>query len=246
MMINAVHEVLEESDRRIDPGFDLMIGCRNGEQIAKRTFNPRLGIEGGISILGTTGIVEPKSKAAFQASVQVYIRVALGDRPDEIVLAPGNLGQRFARSYLRLPPKRVVQMSNFIGFALECVEQSLAENQRRLPVLWLVGHPGKLAKILAGEWDTHSGRSLSAIQSISQLGSEFGLSVAALEVLGRCKSIEEAIELIPSAVLSRSFWTMVEQRIAAVTAQRLPRVERVEVRLFRMDGESLSRELQAA
>jgi cobalt-precorrin-5B (C1)-methyltransferase len=246
MMINAVHEVLEESDRRIDPGFDLVIGCRNGEQIAKRTFNPRLGIEGGISILGTTGIVEPKSKAAFQASVQVYIRVALGDRPDEIVLAPGNLGQRFARSYLRLLPKRVVQMSNFIGFALECVEQSLAENQRRLPVLWLVGHPGKLAKILAGEWDTHSGRSLSAIQSISQLGSEFGLSAAALEVLGRCKSIEEAIELIPPAVLSRSFWTMVEQRIAAVTAERLPRVERVEVRLFRMDGESLSRELQAA
>jgi cobalt-precorrin-5B (C1)-methyltransferase len=246
MMINAVHEVLEESDRRIDPGFDLVIGCRNGEQIAKRTFNPRLGIEGGISILGTTGIVEPKSKAAFQASVQVYIRVALGDRPDEIVLAPGNLGQRFARSYLRLPPKRVVQMSNFIGFALECVEQSLAEDQRRLPVLWLVGHPGKLAKILAREWDTHSGRSLSAIHSISQLGSEFGLSVAALEVFGRCKSIEEAIELIPPAVLSRSFWTMVEQRIAAMTAQRLPRVERVEVRLFRMDGESLSRELQAA
>jgi cobalt-precorrin-5B (C1)-methyltransferase len=246
MMINAVHEVLEESDRRIDPGFDLMIGCRNGEQIAKRTFNPRLGIEGGISILGTTGIVEPKSKAAFQASVQVYIRVALGDRPDEIVLAPGNLGQRFARSYLRLPPKRVVQMSNFIGFALECVEQSLAEHQHRLPVLWLVGHPGKLAKILAGEWDTHSGRSLSAIQSISLVAQEFGLPVAVLEVLGRCRSIEEAIELIPPDVLSRSFWTMVEQRIAAVTAQRLPQVEHVEVRLFRMDGESLSRESQKA
>src|SRR5258708_32768185 len=139
-----------------------------------RVFSPRLGIEGGKANLGTTCIVEHKAKAAFQASVQVYIRVALGDRPDEIVLAPGNLGQRFARSYLRLPPKRVVQMSNFIGFALECVEQSLAENQRRLPVLWLVGQPCKLAEILAVEGDTHSGRSLSAIQSISQLGSEFG------------------------------------------------------------------------
>ncbi|HZC34878.1 MAG TPA: cobalt-precorrin-5B (C(1))-methyltransferase CbiD, partial [Chthoniobacterales bacterium] len=166
MMINAVHEVLAESDRSIDPGFNLQIGCRDGERIAQRTFNPRLGIEGGISILGTTGIVEPKSKAAFQASIQVYIRVALGDRPDEIVLAPGNLGQRFARRCLGLPPKRVVQMSNFIGFALECVEQCLAENQHRLPALWLVGHPGKLAKILAEDWDTHSGKSLSAIQSI--------------------------------------------------------------------------------
>jgi cobalt-precorrin-5B (C1)-methyltransferase len=104
----------------------------------------------------------------------------------------------------------------------------------------LVGHPGKLAKILAGDWDTHSGRSLSAIQSISQLAREFGLPVAALEVLGRAKSVEEAIELIPPDVLSPAFWAMVEQRIATVTAQRLPRVERIEVRLFRMDGESLS------
>jgi cobalt-precorrin-5B (C1)-methyltransferase len=240
MMINAVHEVLAESDQGINPGFDLQIGCRNGEEIAKRTFNPRLGIEGGISILGTTGIVEPKSKAAFQASIQVYIRVALGDRPDEIVLAPGNLGQRFARNYLGLPLKRVVQMSNFIGFALECVQQILAENQYRLPVLWLVGHPGKLAKTLAGDWDTHSGRSLSAIQSISQLAQEFGLPVATLEVLGRSRSFEEAFELISPDVLSPSFWAMVEQRIAALTAQRLPLVERVEVRLFRMDGKSLS------
>jgi cobalt-precorrin-5B (C1)-methyltransferase len=239
MMINVVYEVLSESDRETNPGFDLQVGCHNGEQIAQRTFNPRLGIIGGISILGTTGIVEPKSKAAFQASVQVYIRVALGDRPYEIVLAPGNLGQRFARSSLGLPPKRVVQMSTFIGFALECLQETLVENAQTLPLLWLVGHPGKLAKILAGDWDTHSGRSLSAVQSILQLGTEFGLPATALEVLNRSRSIEEAIELLPTAILSPVFWSMVEQRIAAVAAQRLPRVERVQVRLFRMDGGAL-------
>jgi cobalt-precorrin-5B (C1)-methyltransferase len=239
MMINVVHEVLSESDRETKPGFDLQIGCHNGEQIAQRTFNPRLGIVGGISILGTTGIVEPKSKAAFQASVQVYIRVALGDRPHEIVLAPGNLGQRFARNSLGLPPKRVVQMSNFIGFALECLQATLVENAQTLPVLWLVGHPGKLAKILAGDWDTHSGRSLSAVQSIVQLGAEFGLPTTALEVLNQSRSIEEAIELVPTEILSPAFWSMVEQRIAAALAQRLPRVERIQARLFKMDGGAL-------
>lgn len=239
MMTAAVHEVLSESDREANAGFDLEIGCKNGEQIAQRTFNPRLGIVGGISILGTTGIVEPKSMAAFQASIQVYIRVAVGDLPDAIVLAPGNLGQRFARNALGIPTKRVVQMSNFIGLALEYLQQTLGENQQRLPLLWLVGHPGKLGKILAGDWDTHSGRSLSAVNSITQLGREFGLPPSALDVLSRCRSIEEAIELLPAETLSPAFWTMVEHRIAAVVAPRVANVERIQVRLFRMDGGAL-------
>jgi cobalt-precorrin-5B (C1)-methyltransferase len=239
MMITAVHEVLSESDQEISAGFDLQIGCEGGERIAQRTFNPRLGITGGISILGTTGIVEPKSKAAFLASIEVYIRVAVGDAPDAIVLAPGNLGQRFARSALGIPPKRVVQMSNFIGAALDYLQKTLTENRQNLPLLWLVGHPGKLAKILAGDWDTHSGRSRSAIHSISQLAQEFGLPSSVLEVLGQCRSIEEAIASLPAETLSPAFWTVVEGRIAAVTAQRVPSVRRVEVRLFRMDGEAL-------
>jgi cobalt-precorrin-5B (C1)-methyltransferase len=239
MMAAAVEEVLSESDRETNAGFDLQIGCKNGEQIARRTFNPRLGIVGGISILGTTGIVEPKSMAAFQASIEVYIRVAVGDLPDAIVLAPGNLGQRFARSTLEIPTKRVVQMSNFIGLSLEYLQQALGENRQSLPLLWLVGHPGKLAKILAGDWDTHSGRSLSAVHSVAQLGREFHLPASALEVLSRCRSVEEAIELLPVETLSPAFWTMVEDRIATVVGPRIPNVERIRVRLFRMDGRAL-------
>jgi len=239
MMTAAVQEVLSESDRETDAGFDLQIGCKNGEQIARRTFNPRLGIVGGISILGTTGIVEPKSMAAFQASIQVYIRVAVGDSPDAIVLAPGNLGQRFARNALGIPTKRVVQMSNFIGLSLEYLQQALEENQQRLPLLWLVGHPGKLAKLLAGDWDTHSGRSLSAVHSVTQLAREFRLPTSASEVLSRCRSIEEAIESLPAETLSPAFWTMVEDRIATVVAPRIPNVEHIRVRLFRMDGGAL-------
>jgi cobalt-precorrin-5B (C1)-methyltransferase len=239
MMATAVQEVLSESDREANAGFDLQIGCKNGEEIARRTFNPRLGIVGGISILGTTGIVEPKSMAAFQASIRVYIRVAVGDSPDAIVLAPGNLGQRFARNALGIPTKRVVQMSNFIGLSLEYLQQTLEENQQRLPLLWLVGHPGKLAKILAGDWDTHSGRSLSAVQAVTQLAREFCLPPSASEALSRCRSIEEAIESLPAETLSPAFWTMVEDRIATVVAPRISNVERIRVRLFRMDGGAL-------
>jgi cobalt-precorrin-5B (C1)-methyltransferase len=239
MMIHAVHEVLNEGDGSRDAGFDLQIGCENGKEIAKRTFNPRLGIQGGISILGTTGIVEPKSMAAFQASIEIYIRVALGGNPDEIVLAPGNLGQRFARSSLQLPLKRVVQMSNFIGYALECVDQTLRENAHRLPLLWVVGHPGKLAKVLDDVWDTHSQQSRGAVEAIHRAASEFSLSDRILRRLEESKMVEGVVELLHTEDCAPQFWSALENKIGAAVSRRLRRVDTVAVRLFQMDGKAL-------
>jgi cobalt-precorrin-5B (C1)-methyltransferase len=239
MMLDAVSEVLDEGDGGGNAGFDLEIGCESGAEIAKRTFNPRLGIQGGISILGTTGIVEPKSMAAFKASIEMYIRVALGDSPDEIVVAPGNLGQRFARASLRLPLKQVVQMANFAGFALECIDRTLEENGRRLPRLWVVGHPGKLGKLLDGAWDTHSQQSRSAVDAVCRLGREFGLPEALTGLLEHSKTVEGVIELMEAEPSAAQFWSMVERRIKAIVSERLKRVEQVSVRLFKMDGTAL-------
>ncbi len=239
MMINAVHEVLGEGDETIGHGFYLQIGCESGEEIAKRTFNPRLGIEGGISILGTTGIVEPKSTAAFEASIEVYVRVALGDAPGEIVLAPGNLGQRFARSFLELPLKRVVQTANFIGFALDCVDRTLEENGYRLPRLWVIGHPGKLAKILDDVYDTHSGQSRSAVGAVCRIADQYGISGPLLESMAQSRTVEGQIELLKSEVFKQDFWCLVEQRIAFQISCMLRHVETVSVRLFQMDGKPL-------
>jgi len=239
MMINAVHEVLGEGDETIGHGFYLQIGCESGEEIAKRTFNPRLGIEGGISILGTTGIVEPKSTAAFEASIEVYVRVALGDAPGEIVLAPGNLGQRFARSFLELPLKRVVQTANFIGFALDCVDRTLKENGYRLPRLWVIGHPGKLAKILDDVYDTHSGQSRSAVGAVCRIADQYGISGSLLESMAQSRTVEGQIELLKSEAFKQEFWCLVEQRIAFQISCLLRHVETVSVRLFQMDGKPL-------
>jgi cobalt-precorrin-5B (C1)-methyltransferase len=243
MMIMAVKEVLEEGDTSIGFGFDLQIGCENGEQIAKRTFNPRLGILGGISILGTTGIVEPKSTAAFTASIEVYVRVALGDRPSEIVLAPGNLGQRFASSFLQLPLRRVVQMANFVGFTLECVDRTLEERAYRLPKLWLVGHPGKLAKILDDVWDTHSRQSGSAAGAVSRVADCFGLSSALRTAMAQSTTVEGQIELLRRESIAQQFWSQLEQRIAIRVSNRLKHVDVVAVRLFQMDGTPLGGQL---
>jgi cobalt-precorrin-5B (C1)-methyltransferase len=239
MMIDAVHEFIEEGDAGAGAGFCLQIGCENGEEIARRTFNPRLGVQGGISILGTTGIVEPKSKAAFQASIEVYVRVALGDKPEGIVLTPGNLGQQFARSFLTIPVKRVVQMSNFIGFTLECVERALVENGCTLPKLWLVGHPGKLAKVLEDIWDTHSSRSASAVKAILRIADEFGITERLRDSIERSRSVESVIELLRDEPFSHRFWGLVESKIGRHVAAKLVHVEQVCVRLFQMDGKIL-------
>ena len=239
MMADAVHEILGEGDAEVEAGFDLQIGCENGEEIARRTFNPRLGIQGGISILGTTGIVEPKSKAAFKASIEVYVRVALGDRPQQIVLAPGNLGQQFARSFLAVPVKRFVQMSNFVGFTLECVQRTLDENRYILPKLWLVGHPGKLAKVLDDVWDTHSSNSRSAVQAVLQVADEFGIDDKLRDSIGSARTVEGIIEILRAESASGPFWRQVERKIELKVGTQLEHVDQICVRLFQMDGKAL-------
>jgi len=240
MMRQAVMEVLSETETE-EAGFDLEIGCERGEEIAKRTFNPRLGIVGGISILGTTGIVEPKSMAAFKAAIEIYIDVALADNPEAIVLTPGNLGQRFARATLGLPMKRVVQMSNFVGFSLEHMEKSLART-RRLPRLWLAGHPGKLAKLLENIWDTHSSEGGSGVRAVNRFAQEFGLESSLCTEIKRCTTVEGIIEVLAPHACAASFWRGVSERIAKLVAERLTRVDEVCVRLFKMDGTPLGGE----
>jgi cobalt-precorrin-5B (C1)-methyltransferase len=235
MIRQAMEEVFDCEGAPL--GFDVEVGCENGEAIALRTFNPRLGIEGGISILGTTGIVEPKSLASFKASIEVYVRVALGDRPAEIVLSPGNLGQRFARSQLALPLKQIVQMSNFAGFALDCVSMELSQLQHVLPRLWLVGHPGKLAKLIDGVWDTHSHRSAGAVEALLPVAETHSPSL--LPMLKDALSTEAFIECTSGHPAVGPFWDATGNAIAQAVRGRVQGVEDVRVRLFAMDGMAL-------
>jgi cobalt-precorrin-5B (C1)-methyltransferase len=236
MMRWAAEEVLAGAP---NPGFDLEIGCEDGATIARKTFNPRLGIVGGISILGTTGIVEPMSLAAYMASIEVYIRVALGGGCESVAYAPGKIGTAYARQTLRLPQKRVVQISNFIGFALDCTNLVLAEEGRRLPVLWLIGHPGKLAKTLDDVWDTHSTRSQMAMGAVACVAEECGFSPEEAQVLAKSNTVEAAVEWLRVHPRGKDLWCAVETRIADLVHTKLTRVERVETRLFGLGGVAL-------
>lgn len=236
MMRQAVQEVLADAP---SPGYDLEIGCVNGGEIARKTFNPRLGILGGISILGTTGVVEPMSMSAYMASIEVYVRVAVGDRPDAIIFTPGNLGREFARARLGLSGKRLVHVSNFLGYALDATQQALEELEFELETLWVAGHPGKLAKTLDGVWDTHSRNSDMAMGAVARVARECGLSEELAHRMEHANTVEEIVEHVRHEAQGRMLWLAVEDGIARTCHARVPRVRSLQVRLFAMNGTPL-------
>ena len=245
MMAVAVDEVLRQMNVEQTPGFDLSIGCEDGLKIAKKTFNPRLGIIGGISILGTSGIVEPMSLASWIASIEVYIRVALADHSRSngiaasVAYLPGKIGRDFASQTLGLAEARTVQIANFLGDALDFTQAALAEQGAELELLWLAGHPGKLAKVLDGVWDTHSSKSNMAMGGVARMAAEFGFTAALVAAIESANTVEAAIELVRNETGAAAFWRVIEARIAALAQVRVPRVKRLQVRLFDLDGNLL-------
>lgn len=227
------------SDIGFDIGFDVEIGCIDGEKIAKKTFNPRLGIVGGISILGTTGIVEPMSLAAYQASIEVYIRVALAQL-GKVAYLPGNIGLNFAKQQLGISGKKLVHISNFIGFALDYTVDYLEEVNQELDELWLLGHPGKLAKILDGVWDTHSSKSAMATSAVATIAQSIGFSSDLVKSMNNANTVEAIIENPDiDQASSERLWQAVEEAIAQKVAERLKLVKDLQVRLFNMSGKML-------
>ncbi len=149
-----IRQAAERACRELDysGGLDVLITVPEGERLAKKTFNPMLGIEGGISILGTSGIVEPMSEQALVDTVAVEAhQLAVIHGTEKLILVPGNYGTDFLRGqYPQLRDVPVLKCSNYIGDALEI---SAREGFRNV---LLIGHIGKLVKLAGGIMNTHS------------------------------------------------------------------------------------------
>ncbi|UNC93871.1 cobalamin biosynthesis protein CbiD [Candidatus Contubernalis alkalaceticus] len=133
-----------------DHGVKVVISIPGGEELAKKTLNSTLGILGGLSILGSSGIVEPMSEESFKESLSLQIPVALEEGSPILVLTPGRRGWRQAVENLGFPRAQVLQMSNFVGYMLlTCTRFEVQE-------VLLCGSIGKLVKVAGGIFDTHS------------------------------------------------------------------------------------------
>ncbi len=146
MISQNLHRVLPEGK-----GASVVISAPGGEEIARRTFNPRLGIVGGISILGSTGIVNPMSEDALKQSLKVELSVLVHRLPEgsPVIFAFGNYGLDFLASRA-VPAENVLKISNYLGFMLD------AAREMGVKRLLLCGHLGKLVKVSGGIFNTHS------------------------------------------------------------------------------------------
>ena len=142
-------------------GLIVTISVENGEEIANKTFNPRLGIMGGISILGTSGIVEPMSEKALIASIELEMKQRFTNGHKYLLITPGNYGTAYLNGNFPFESKDAVKCSNFVGQTID-----MAINMGVEGILF-VGHIGKFVKLAGGIMNTHSHDADSRMEILS-------------------------------------------------------------------------------
>ena len=167
-------------------GSKIIISVPGGEETAKLTYNSRLGIVGGISILGTTGIVNPMSEESWKASITIELTMLYNQGYRSVVLAPGNYGEDFATNVLGIPPHRIVNMSNFVGHVLKEVQRI------GFTRVLMVGHMGKFVKVAGGIFSTHSKDSDARMEIIMANLALLGAPVELLEKVDQCITTDAA------------------------------------------------------
>ncbi len=205
MIRENLEEILALTDQNC--GLSVVISVPEGERLAKQTFNPRLGIVGGISILGTTGIVEPMSEKALVDTIRVELNQRKANGDEYVLLTPGNYGCDFIRAGLSLNAEQAVQSSNFIGQTLDiCRELGFRG-------ALLVGHIGKLVKLGGGMMNTHSKYGDCRMEILAAHAGVAGLAPAQIGEILQCVACDDALRIIKDAGCFEKTMTGLTERI---------------------------------
>lgn len=186
MILSAAWEALQNSDSEKE--ICITVSVPEGEELARRTFNPMLGVEGGISILGTTGIIEPMSEKAVVDTISLQIRQKKEEGQPLLVLVPGNYGRRYATQDLGLPSSAVVLCSNYVG---ESLDLAVAAGFKKI---LLVGNLGKLIKVAAGIMNTHSRISDARWEIMAAHAGLLGTDASMIRQIRECATTEAMLE----------------------------------------------------
>ena len=187
-------------------GAEVTISVPGGREVAKKTFNPKLGIEDGISILGSTGIVHPMSEEALKESLALELSVLTAKGYREIVFAFGNYGLSFLRAN-DISDERVVKISNYVGFMLD---EAVTRGVERV---LLTGHIGKMVKVSGGIFYTHNRIADCRMEILAAYAALAGAAAPVVEAIYRCTTTTAAAEIIEREGLAEIYQRIVENTV---------------------------------
>lgn len=210
MIEDSILEVLKDrsiTGRKIK----VVISAPEGERVAQKTFNPKLGIVGGISILGTTGIVEPMSDEAIFATIKTEINIRKAEGRKVLLMAPGNYGLKFLSDSYHIDEDDAVTISNFVYDSIKAAQEAGFRD------VLFVGHLGKLIKVAGGIKNTHSAYGDHRMEILSEITETYLKEVEGDdELLGKiqdCVMTDEAVRLISEAGLRNQVAAEIAGRI---------------------------------
>lgn len=244
--INAVpRRNIEENVRLVagdlleNNGLEVTISVPGGEEMSKKTLNARLGIIGGISILGTTGIVHPYSTAAFRDSVIQGIQVASSQGQDTVVLTTGGRTEKFVIKELpELAPACFVQMGDFLKYALDTV---IKEGIKHVVIGGMVG---KLTKMAQGETVTHAGRNAVNTELLAELAASVGANDDICKDITEAETARYASERMEEIGLISEFYHALGNKVIETLIGRYPSGFDIKVLICDFDGNKLAEIIQ--
>ncbi|BAB60089.1 cobalamin biosynthesis protein D [Thermoplasma volcanium GSS1] len=205
----GARKMIEDAVREAAGGYDveLSISVPNGEEFAKLTMNEKVGVFGGISVLGTTGIEEPVSTEEYELHLK-YIVAAGRCVSKIIVLCPGNTALKFAKKYFALPDKAFVLIGDKVGAAVSASIESAYDH------VVIFGLPGKLVKIAAGIYNTHSKVADGRMETLAAVAAMYGISKGAVKRIMESSNTGEAISIIEQEGIVAEVLNTIASRIS--------------------------------
>ena len=231
--INRVPRAMIEAEVRksaenccYEGGLEVVISIPGGEEVAKKTFNPRLGIEGGLSVLGTSGIVIPMSEDALIASIRAEMRLRKENGGEYLLVTPGNYGEAFVKNYPWVDTKASVKCSNYVG---ETVDYAV---NLGLKGLVFVAHIGKFVKVSGGIMNTHSRCSDSRAELMAAAAIRAGADLETAKRILKTIPTDEALAVLKEQGLLEGAMEDMLPRIQGYLQHRCQGAVRTEVILF--------------
>ncbi|MCM3584927.1 cobalt-precorrin-5B (C(1))-methyltransferase [Mesobacillus maritimus] len=231
MIYGVVQEALEKF--QLDCGVEVVISVPDGEEIAEKTLNARLGIIGGISILGTRGTVVPFSSSAFMASIVQAINVAKEAGCEHLVLTTGGRSEKFAMmQYRHLPEEAFIEMGDFVGFTLKNIAR------QKIPRVSLVGMMGKFSKVAQGVMMVHSKSAPVSFEFLAGIANKVGVDEKTQQEILQANTASQVGEMLQG---NGAFFAALCKNCCYYALNHMGTDIKVSTTLYAMNGDCLGK-----